>query len=213
MTKQTSTMKYRITFFTDGKKVHEETFATKEEMDRRVAEIEGKPKQTDWKCDHCKFMNPKQENTCLACGISPQSAKSGEIDCTHGNAVKWNPYNEVVQCHKCGQVFVSATELDAVRKEEQQKMAKLASEIDNKITKLDKQFATERIAIRADERRKVNDEWMYQKANDHDARIRADERREILELLKKVEAEQWKDAEHCSCLIYAIDKLEKRGEK
>lgn len=62
-TKQTSTMKYRITFFTDGKKVHEETFATKEEMDRRVAEIEGKPKQTDWKCDHCKFMNPKQENT------------------------------------------------------------------------------------------------------------------------------------------------------
>jgi len=106
-----------------------------------------------------------------------------------------------------------ATERDIVRKEEQQKMAKLASEIDNKITKLDKQFATERIAIRADERRKVNDEWMYQKANDHDARIRAEERREILELLKKVEAEQWKDAEHCSCLIYAIDKLEKRGEK
>jgi len=125
MTKQTSTMKYRITFFTDGKKVHEETFATKEEMDRRVAEIEGKPKQTDWKCDHCKFMNPKQENTCLACGISPQSAKSGEIDCTHGNAVKWNPYNEVVQCHKCGQVFVSATELDAVRKEVAEEMTNM----------------------------------------------------------------------------------------
>lgn len=125
MTKQTSTMKYRITFFTDGKKVHEETFATKEEMDRRVAEIEGKPKQTDWKCDHCKFMNPKQENTCLACGISPQSAKSGEIDCTHGNAVKWNPYNEVVQCHKCGQVFVSATERDAARLDERRKILAL----------------------------------------------------------------------------------------
>lgn len=26
--------------------------------------------------------------------------------CKHQEAVKWNPYNKVVQCHKCGQIFV-----------------------------------------------------------------------------------------------------------
>lgn len=26
--------------------------------------------------------------------------------CQHGEPVKWNPYNGVVQCHRCGQVFV-----------------------------------------------------------------------------------------------------------
>ena len=28
------------------------------------------------------------------------------IKCKHQEAVKWNPYNKVVQCHKCGQIFV-----------------------------------------------------------------------------------------------------------
>jgi hypothetical protein len=27
-------------------------------------------------------------------------------ECTHGVAVYWNPYNQVVQCHDCGQEFV-----------------------------------------------------------------------------------------------------------
>jgi ribosomal protein S27E len=27
-------------------------------------------------------------------------------DCEHGDAVKWNPENRVVQCHKCGQIFI-----------------------------------------------------------------------------------------------------------
>ncbi len=27
-------------------------------------------------------------------------------DCNHGYAVKYNPYNKVVQCHVCGQVWV-----------------------------------------------------------------------------------------------------------
>lgn len=26
--------------------------------------------------------------------------------CEHQEAVKWNPYNKVVQCHKCGLIFV-----------------------------------------------------------------------------------------------------------
>ena len=37
--------------------------------------------------------------------------------CTHGEAVKWNPYNHAVQCHRCGEVFVPgtfATPADAV---------------------------------------------------------------------------------------------------
>lgn len=28
------------------------------------------------------------------------------MKCKHQEAVKWNPYNKVVQCHKCGQIFV-----------------------------------------------------------------------------------------------------------
>lgn len=38
-------------------------------------------------------------------------------DCVHEDAVKWNPYNHVVQCHKCGEVFVpgrAATPADAI---------------------------------------------------------------------------------------------------
>ena len=27
------------------------------------------------------------------------------VECSHEDAVKWNPYNKVVQCHKCGQIF------------------------------------------------------------------------------------------------------------
>lgn len=100
--------------------------------------------------------------------------KQNELDCTHGDAVKWNPYNEVVQCHKCGQVFVSATELDAVRKE-------------------------------------VNERWMNQKANDHDARIRADERREILELVKERIADN--NFEELDVLHELRTAIEKRGEK
>jgi hypothetical protein len=29
--------------------------------------------------------------------------------CVHQDAVKWNPYNHVVQCHRCGHIFVPAT--------------------------------------------------------------------------------------------------------
>lgn len=31
--------------------------------------------------------------------------------CTHVNAVKWNPYNGVVQCHECGQVWAPLAEV------------------------------------------------------------------------------------------------------
>ena len=26
--------------------------------------------------------------------------------CKHQEAVKWNPWNKVVQCHRCGRIFV-----------------------------------------------------------------------------------------------------------
>lgn len=29
----------------------------------------------------------------------------GRSTCPHGDAVMWNPYNKVVQCHRCGQQF------------------------------------------------------------------------------------------------------------
>ena len=29
-----------------------------------------------------------------------------KTDCHCGETVKWNPYNKVVQCHNCGQIFV-----------------------------------------------------------------------------------------------------------
>lgn len=28
------------------------------------------------------------------------------LKCRHEDAVMWNPYNRVVQCHRCGWVFV-----------------------------------------------------------------------------------------------------------
>lgn len=30
-----------------------------------------------------------------------------ESECTHPEAVHWNPYNQVVQCHVCGRVYVA----------------------------------------------------------------------------------------------------------
>lgn len=30
-------------------------------------------------------------------------------ECPHGEPVRWNPYNGVVQCHACGLVFVPLT--------------------------------------------------------------------------------------------------------
>lgn len=32
----------------------------------------------------------------------------------------------------------------------------------------------------------------------------------VLSEFKEIEKEKWHDAEHCSCLVYAIDKLEKK---
>ncbi len=29
-------------------------------------------------------------------------------DCDHSGAVKWNPFNKAVQCHKCGETFFRA---------------------------------------------------------------------------------------------------------
>lgn len=28
------------------------------------------------------------------------------FDCGYNGAIKWNPYNKVVQCHNCGQIIV-----------------------------------------------------------------------------------------------------------
>jgi hypothetical protein len=36
-----------------------------------------------------------------------------EIECEHGEPVYWNPYNQVVQCHRCGQIF-EPRELDSL---------------------------------------------------------------------------------------------------
>lgn len=27
--------------------------------------------------------------------------------CTPNDSVKWNPYNNVVQCHRCGQIYIA----------------------------------------------------------------------------------------------------------
>ena len=81
--------------------------------------------------------------------------KQNELDCTHGDAVKWNPYNEVVQCHKCGQVFVSATELDAVRKEAFEAGYRKAIESENLIPAIQKEIVQELARAKADERREI----------------------------------------------------------
>jgi hypothetical protein len=33
-----------------------------------------------------------------------------EFTFTHDHPVKWNPYNEVIQCHMCGHIYVPAKE-------------------------------------------------------------------------------------------------------
>jgi hypothetical protein len=41
------------------------------------------------------------------------------MNCEHGEAVKWNPYNQAVQCHKCGTIFgpvlETVSDLDVIR--------------------------------------------------------------------------------------------------
>lgn len=37
------------------------------------------------------------------------------------------------------------------------------------------------------------------------------QKEEIISKLKKIEKERWSDAEHCTCLAYAIDKLKKKS--
>lgn len=32
--------------------------------------------------------------------------KDEAVNCPHEDAVKWNPFNRVVQCHRCGQGFM-----------------------------------------------------------------------------------------------------------
>jgi septal ring factor EnvC (AmiA/AmiB activator) len=39
------------------------------------------------------------------------------MSCEHGEPVRWNPYNAVVQCHACGVVFVPADALAAAEAE------------------------------------------------------------------------------------------------
>lgn len=38
--------------------------------------------------------------------------------CVHEDAVKWNAYNKVVQCHRCGQVFTPGTAASPIDVEE-----------------------------------------------------------------------------------------------
>lgn len=45
--------------------------------------------------------------------------------CIHEDAVKWNPYNGIVQCHRCGEQFVPVGVVAQVRAE----MDKLAAAI------------------------------------------------------------------------------------
>jgi len=37
-------------------------------------------------------------------------------ECIHQEAVKWNPYNKVVQCHKCGEIFVPKKDKEEIEK-------------------------------------------------------------------------------------------------
>jgi hypothetical protein len=36
-----------------------------------------------------------------------RAADASEVDCDHDHGtIKWNPYNHVYQCHRCGLIFV-----------------------------------------------------------------------------------------------------------
>lgn len=40
-------------------------------------------------------------------GDNPLTFHAEFIECLHEDAVKWNPYNKVVSCHRCGEIFES----------------------------------------------------------------------------------------------------------
>lgn len=35
-----------------------------------------------------------------------QDTQDSTEGCVHADAVKWNPFNNVVQCHRCGTIFL-----------------------------------------------------------------------------------------------------------
>ena len=41
---------------------------------------------------------------------TPQDTLHAWRTCAHGEAVFWNPFNQVVQCHRCGWVFIPRPE-------------------------------------------------------------------------------------------------------
>ena len=58
-------------------------------------------------CDRCgkKLGGPDHIHTC-----SPQVQEPVALPCcgyADASAIKWNPYNQVVQCHNCGQTYTT----------------------------------------------------------------------------------------------------------
>lgn len=53
----------------------------------------------------------------------------GRAICPHEDAVKWNPWNKVVQCHRCGEQFAPISRIDAVVDYATEQMATLAQRI------------------------------------------------------------------------------------
>ena len=82
-----------------------------------------------------------------------------------------NTTQDVSEWKKLESLIGEIFDFDALSGEEQEEWAHNANV----------KIATELDAVR----KEVNDEWMNQKANDHDARIRADERRKVLEMIQR----------------------------
>lgn len=68
------------------------------------------PFHKSWGCD-CTPEKPQS-----SCGNHPDVFYGKDVEpqseCKHGEPVYWNPYNKVVQCHKCGQVFKPTSEMN-----------------------------------------------------------------------------------------------------
>ena len=84
-------------------------FQAKRQMaaDKQEPWNEDEWRRNNWRCGHgwlrgeqceiCNAAQPAQEPVTLPC-----------CECTDVSAIKWNPFNGVVQCHNCGQVYTAS---------------------------------------------------------------------------------------------------------
>lgn len=63
---------------------------------------------------------------------SPPAAEDGVGEpCNHEDAVRWNPYNYVVQCHRCGEIYIRISDVKVIEAERDEAKRQLEGKRDH----------------------------------------------------------------------------------